>query len=730
MNSTILSNDQIRVVFGPAPWERFPTAIPGGTASTPSFSKTGLPDLAGVEPGPPVFGCTSRDQSRLETAPTGPGTPAPTARYQLQRIEVFTPAGWRVVATGQTGAVPATDCQATRQANGDHVARLSASTTDRDVTEVVTLSAREPVVRRRHTCRFRAPGDSSVHPGLTVPADEHIRYTYPLQVYEQPLAGVPALRCDAAWAVPVPFHIWHTDDWLVIYGVDRTKSGGTLDFTPPDQVRTYLPDHTAQDLATFTAATHPPGKLTVTAGEELQIEEVIAAKLLRPGEVPLLEAYRLMASVLLRERRPALDWGRLADGIREYYRHCELWNPDALGPGRGWRSNLWVHTAGGTPMKLGDYSGFYDFGWSEGFGARGLNALTRHWQRTGRAELLPQVDEMTRNIECFRRPGDPVDAAAFYDRFHPPGSPTLLGKPSDGLADFMGMKYVWSHTLGHVGYQLLLLHEEAPWYPVAATRATWRATAESIARFLARRQRPDGDLQDAFNEADEEVNRKPHRIAARAAVCGLWARLGDVTGDGAYLERALRLARAVAPDIEQFAFYGQMLDTHIPGTDPKWEVTDAEGAVYALEGLLELFEHTPDPDVLRWAKHCAAYTALWTYAYDLPNGHRGVTRGGTCCRMPDFPLIFLGAAAQAVRPLCRFSELTGDSLYRQLAGEMIDCIGRYQWDAPGKPWHGGMIHALDQTCDRHWGPNREGAVDTGMTTGGSLMALEYWLAHP
>ena len=63
-----------------------------------------------------------------------------------------------------------------------------------------------------------------------------------------------------------------------------------------------------------------------------------------------------------------------------------------------------------------------------------------------------------------------------------------------------------------------------------------------------------------------------------------------------------------------------------------------------------------------------------------------------------------------------------------MARETAAFLGNWQVDAPGKPWHGGMVHALGQYCGKHWGPGLEGQVDTGMATGNSLAALELWLA--
>jgi hypothetical protein len=79
--------------------------------------------------------------------------------------------------------------------------------------------------------------------------------------------------------------------------------------------------------------------------------------------------------------------------------------------------------------------------------------------------------------------------------------------------------------------------------------------------------------------------------------------------------------------------------------------------------------------------------------------------------------------------MLRLANLTGDPLYEQMAGEMISYIGNSQIDAPGKPWHGALIHAFTQNIGKYWGADFEGQVDCGMSNGIGLAALEAWLAH-
>jgi uncharacterized protein YyaL (SSP411 family) len=201
--------------------------------------------------------------------------------------------------------------------------------------------------------------------------------------------------------------------------------------------------------------------------------------------------------------------------------------------------------------------------------------------------------------------------------------------------------------------------------------------------------------------------------------------LAQVTGDPAWLDRARRLAAAIGPEIERHEYYNQMLDGIAA---PAAEFTDGEAAYYVLEGLVPLYAACREAWLLSLCRKAVAFGLAWTYFYDLPKAHRGIARGGQCCRMPDYPLLYPIGSAKAMGPLLELHALTGDRLFASMAAEAAAFIANWQVDAPGKPWHGGMVHALGQYCGKHWGPALEGQVDTGMATGNSLAALELWLA--
>ena len=648
--------------------------------------------------------------------------------YWLAAVAVASPTGWRQMLEAPArrefatslGTAPARQRRIQRRDDGGWEAWMAGSGDGWEAWETIAMASGDPWVRRSQTYRFLRPHGVAICPGFRLTAPETATYTYGLRAHGVPAAQAPASRLPVDWALPFPFHVWHDGDVVALYGLDKRTSPGTLDCAgaAPDgslEIGVYFPDSGPLSEILYRGPGQPD-TFEVDAGDEVTLTEVIGATRLEPGQVPLLEAQRLAASLLLSAPRTQPDLAQVARGIAAFYDHCDLWEPDALGQGRGWFSNMWVRTQTGPARKRGEMSGYYDLGWGEGIAVEVWLGAVRYWRRTGDASLLPYVTEMSRSLHLYRRGEGP--AAPYFDR----SDGTRFG---DFLLDLLPGSRIWTHSLGHTGSQLLQLYEVAPDYPAPEARQAWLDAATSMARFLARHQRADGDLQDLFDEENREVNGKPHRVTARAVVCGLWTRLSAITGDRDWLDRSLSLARAVAPEIARFEYYSQMVDAMPEAA----EFTDGEAAWYALEGLEPLFTATGDADVLTSCRQACAFGLAWTYFYDLPKAHRGVARGGQACRMDDFPLLYPIGPAKAIGPLLGLARATGDAFFEQMAGEMATFIGHWQIDAPGEPWHGAIIHALGQYSGQHWGPDLAGQVDTGMATGNSLAAIEAWLEH-
>lgn len=593
--------------------------------------------------------------------------------------------------------------------------------------ETIALDA-DGTIRRTQTFGIAGEQHGAIAPAWELVATPTTRYTYPLRAFSaQPGELGERICSDVAWALPLPAHLLYDEHWVGCYGVDRTVSPGTLFFQPAGpghgraRIGVQLPDGGDQpqsadpeltgDVREAITHVHDVGETTFAAGAQATIVELIRLAPHDGAQDPLLAAVKLAAGALLSEPRTPDDAAGVSDGVADFYRRCKLWNPDALGPGAGWYTNMWVRVTGAAPSFTSDGAGRFDLGWGEGTACDTIPALAARWQRTGERDLLPHLDEMARSFERFRRTPD-GPASGYYDRLGP-----------EGYVDFMGRDLLWSHSNGYLGVQLLQAALDHPDYPDAQAREQWIATALTIARWLRAHQRADGDLPDLFGADEQPIDVVTGRVAARAVVCGLWTLAHELAADEGFLDAARALAAAVAPQVLASDFQNQMVDAHGAAAP----IPDGEGVNYVLQGLVTLYRATHDPELLRLCERTAAVSACWTYFFDVPHGYRGVTRGGQCCRMPDYPLVFPGGTAKAVRPLLDLHEETGDPYYRLIAGETVAMLAAYQVYAPNTPWDGGIVHAIDQHSGRLWGPDREGQVDSGMSTAGALIGLEEWL---
>jgi hypothetical protein len=624
------------------------------------------------------------------------------------------------------------ECKRRRIEHDDGAVSLEITRTSdqRGMRAVQTLTIRpgEALVYRRHHYTFTKGWEGAVHPGWRIPMDPAMRYTLPIHVHEVPLAQVEPLRADATWTLPIPMHVWHNRRYLVGYGVTKPGSQGTLDLHRTGdtvEARLYYPercDHPLPPSEQLFKPAPPPTTITFAAGRSLTIEDVLWVTPLTADQEPLFEAMRHTAQLILQPARPPVPAAAAAHRLAAYFRQCQQWNPDALGPGRGWFTSLWTDThADGDARRFHHY----DLGWGEGIAAESIPALVRHAHRTGGEDLHHYVDEMSRNFELFqRRPGD---AEPYFDHADWQNGQLMFG---DWWVPWQGApvqcRRIWTHSAGHTGYLLADLLRETTDWPNRRTLEHWRTLAGNLARYYARLQRPDGDLPDIVDDQDNEIH-PPHRrrITARVVVAGLWTRWAQLSGDNTYLDRAGRLIDFVAPQIQRYEYYNQMVDTlHAI------ECSDGEAGCYALEGLVPYYEATGDAAVGKLCRQAATWVIMWTYFYDLPKAHEGIARGGQCCRMPDYPLVYPIGPAKAMQPFLTLHRLTGDPLYHQMADEMAYFIARNIHHCPGKPWDGAAVHAIDQRDGKYWnGPQYTGQVDTGMSSGNALAALEVWQAH-
>ncbi|CAB4871804.1 MAG: hypothetical protein F2786_05195 [Actinobacteria bacterium] len=650
--------------------------------------------------------------------------------WYLSEVKTLIGDNWRTALLGTDGkefssglgCVNAETLSWIEESHGRIVICLEGETKDWEAKSTIEMFPKESEIQRTQIYRPKKELTTRFGSGFEVATSEKVSYTYPLRVFGKALPIQPTnVTSDVSWALPLPFHLLAFDKFVVGYGIDRSQSEGTLTLVSTDKnfrIGVQMPDRTEQpqDLAPTVTEPHlvrvgEPDDDVFAARSSIKLTEVIRFGELTLGD-PFLRALEVMAPVAFKSAQMPAGPVEVADGIVNFFKDGQLWDENALAPGKGWYRNMWVRITGDKPSSLSDGAGCFDFGWGEGIATETIVAVLRHWRRTGSTDLHSHIDEISRNIHLFRRGSK--SPASYFDRFK-----------GDKFCDFMLQDWVWTHCLAHNGLELLDAYLENPNYPDPAVRKIWLDTAQEIAAYLALHQRSNGDFPDIFMEQEREYDLSTSRIIARASVCGLFVKLHQehVPGSEDYLERAKSLAKHLAPEIQDYEFNNNMLDV----VGSPIAIPDGESAAYVLEGLVPLFEATGDPEILRLCEAATAVASWWTYTYDLTTAYRGRTRGGQTCRMPDYPLAFAGGTAKHVKPFLDLYRLTNREIYRTMAREMTAFICACRIHQPEKPWNGGLVHAFDQHAGYLWGPEREGQVDSGMTTGKGLAAIEIWL---
>ena len=646
----------------------------------------------------------------------------------VDTVQTLVGGRWRVALRGidgkefasGTGGTNAHAASWVEEPDGTVIVSLEGETDEWEAHSTIEIRPVENEITRSQVYRPKRTLRTRFGSAFTVPEDEDVAYTYPLRVFGKALPIEPLqATADVAWALPLPFHLLAFDEFVCSYGIDRTRTRGTLtlDSTGNEtRIGVQLPDRTTQPQDSdptgiaLLQRVQDPTDAEFSANSSVELTELIRFAEVTQSD-PFLTALEAVAGGLGTPVVPA-DAPEVADGIVRFLLEGELWDENALAPGRGWYRNMWVRVTGDAPSSRSDGAGNFDFGWGEGIATETIVGVLRHWRRTGSTALHEHVDEISRNISLFRR--GTSHPASYYDRF-------------DGtrFCDFMHQNWVWTHSLAHNGLELIDAYRENPDYPKTRTRQRWLETACEIAAYLASRQRDDGDLADIFIEDEVEYDLATSRIVARASACGLFTKLHleEAPGSDDYRLRALALAKRLAPEVEGYEFNNNMLDA----VGSPVAIPDGESTAYVLEGLVPLYEATGDSAVLRLCEAAVAVASWWTYTYDLSTAYRGRTRGAQCCRMPDYPLAFAGGTAKNVTPLLDLWRLTGRDIYRTMAREMTAFVCANRIQAKGKPWDGGLVHASDQHLGCWWGPDRQGQVDSGMTTGKGLAAIESWL---
>ena len=192
----------------------------------------------------------------------------------------------------------------------------------------------------------------------------------------------------------------------------------------------------------------------------------------------------------------------------------------------------------------------------------------------------------------------------------------------------------------------------------------WRDWPEAFGRWLLGEQRPDGSLPRIWPIGGGTGGADP----AGTDAVPLWVRLARVTGDGAFLDAAVRVGDFVwAQGHERGSFFGGTIDNP--------NVLDKEAALIALVAYVDLFEATGDGRWLDRARVAADVAETWTFVWDVPmpagapalHWPPGAPTVGLQPIATGHSLVDAAVPGFAVSALARLADHSGDDHYADVA---------------------------------------------------------------
>lgn len=153
--------------------------------------------------------------------------------------------------------------------------------------------------------------------------------------------------------------------------------------------------------------------------------------------------------------------------------------------------------------------------------------------------------------------------------------------------------------------------------------AEWLAAAKRYGEFLLRTQEPDGTWYRAYTIEGEAITDPPiwfgttvyEQKSSTASSIPLLVELHEATGDGRFLEAAVRAAKFVREVIVRgIKFNGGIHDSIYA----KGQLIDNESIYFPMIALLAVYKATKDDYFLQGAYDAAKLNASWTVLWDVP----------------------------------------------------------------------------------------------------------------
>lgn len=277
---------------------------------------------------------------------------------------------------------------------------------------------------------------------------------------------------------------------------------------------------------------------------------------------------------------------------------------------------------------------------------------------------------------------------AFHDNFNM--------RTHEGF-DFIGEDYVYPHTTAKIAENLLAAAEEFG-------NRDLLASGIKACDWLLSLQEDNGAIPWKLVASTGASDGTEAQSVSAASSLSAWVRAHRSTEDPKYLEGCLRLADWVEEAfIRTHHFAGYITDDHPGNGWNRWETPSATPGSYAVDGLLDLHEHTREPRYLDLALEAAHIQLLWQWLWQPEDGlPRRILGSAQQASVWEYTLkqTLGGENLYMVWNYQRLYDLTGDELWRTAAEMGLYRAEDDQVYDPDDIRHGALSEGLDLNLGR------------------------------
>jgi hypothetical protein len=239
----------------------------------------------------------------------------------------------------------------------------------------------------------------------------------------------------------------------------------------------------------------------------------------------------------------------------------------------------------------------FGIGFTCGFCGHAIRPLLEYHEATGDESAR----QMARGIATYIARHAQTDYGAYWDNWD--------AAAKRGF-DFIGEDYVYPHTTAKIAENMLAAG-------VRFEDDAVLASGMGACDWLLSLQNDDGGLPWMLVGSTGAPVGVPNEAVVMASAISAWVQACEVTDRKLYHNAARRLAEYVDERfIRQKHFAGYITDDHPGNGFNRWETPSSTAGSYAVDGLLDLYEHTKEGRWLDAALRAAHVQSLWQWLWE------------------------------------------------------------------------------------------------------------------